>query len=252
MSAPRITLISKLIRKKLYEEVDRILSISRQGFDIHVKSDFVEVEEILLEILEKELTINTREFRLVREAHAIDLQTQNDDTAFLPTLFISSQPLLNGYGFAYFALSTPDQLLGSVASSIETILDHFGLCVYLDIFDSHILMQFKQITRIYGLNTLIDAVVQTAYLGGFQGDTRKAKKYLEHLQAENPLNAGKNKYTLEKCAEMFLSHVILRGENAHSFLKSSLSYFMSRTTLQEHLKLADQLGVSQFFDGART
>ena len=46
MLASRSKLIASIIKKKLYEDVDQILSISRQGFDVFAQVDFPEVQSL--------------------------------------------------------------------------------------------------------------------------------------------------------------------------------------------------------------
>jgi hypothetical protein len=272
MKSPRSKLISLLIRKKLYEEIDQIISISKQGFDVHVKTEFPEVEKLLIEFLEIELRVNSREFRLVIEPKFLNIDLAESaidlDLAVSPIVFVSPEALKSGSGFVKFNVRSPDHLLSSTASAIENILEYFGLSVFIDIFDANKLSRLKLIAKTLGLGALVDSVIQTAYLGGFHGDSEKAQQYLDSTQIENDENYSINEVSIEKCAEKFFSYVVIRGEDAHSFLKSSLSYYavklqgfsmtrasqvlqISRTTLQEHLKIADQLGVSNFFEGYR-
>jgi hypothetical protein len=265
----RSKLISILIQKKLYEEVDKIISISKQGFDIHVNSCFPEVEKVTLQLLEQELITNPRAFRLIADPKNIPFDPEHsheDDFGIMSTILVTSEKLQSGYGFVKFALPSPDHLLSSVAAATSLILNHFGLGVYLDVFDANILSRLKQISKIMGLRALIDAVIHTAYLGGFHGDVENTNKYLTKIQTEHDNILNKNSDSLEKSAIRFLSYVVLRGEDAHAFLKASLSYYtvnlqgfsmtkasqvlkMSRTTLQEHLKIGEQLGVAHFFEG---
>lgn len=270
MKSPRSKLISLLIRKKLYEEIEQIISISQQGFDVHIKSEFLEVEKLLIELLEIEVKVNARGFRLVIDPKFlnINLEGPKSDLDVSPILFVNSESLKSGSGFVKFNVRSPDHLLSSTSSAIENILEYFGLTVFIDVFDANKLSRLKLITKTFGLSVLIDAVVQTAYLSGFHGDSERAQQYLDSIQLYNDENYSTNEISIEKCAEKFFSYVVIRGEDAHSFLKSSLSYYavklqgysmtrasqilqISRTTLQEHLKIADQLGVSHFFEGYR-
>ena len=51
--ASRSKLVNELIQKKLYKEIESILSIVRQGFDVQVITSFKEVDDILCELLEQ-------------------------------------------------------------------------------------------------------------------------------------------------------------------------------------------------------
>lgn len=207
MAAPRSQLISLLIRKKLYQEVDQILSILRQGFDVHVKSQFSEVERLLINFLEQEILANPTEFRLVLDPSLIGSEQESieiEEQGIKPTVLVSSENLEKGFGFVQLNVRAPDYLIGSVASAIETILEHFSLTVYLDIFDSNILTRLKQIARMFGLCVLIDAVIQTAYLGGFHGDANMVLRYLEGLQSEGIDLNKKTKYRSKNVQKCFL------------------------------------------------
>lgn len=270
MHSPRTKLISTLIRKKLYEEIDQIISITRQGFDVHAKTDFIEIQNLLIELLEHELKANLLDVNLIIDPTYLNLDRikLSEGVLIKPTIFIHSESLMNGFGFVRYKILSPDHLLSSTASAIENILDYFGLSIFIDAFDSDLLSRLKQIAKTLGLGILIDAVVQSAYLGGFHGDKIRTLQYLDSIQLSSDEVYSKNSLPVEKCAEAFFSYVMLQGEDAHSFLKSCLSYYavklqgfsttrasqvlqISRTTLQEHLKIADQLGVSSFFEGYR-
>ncbi|BBH51637.1 hypothetical protein [Fluviispira sanaruensis] len=269
MAVVRSKLISALISKKLNKKIDEILSILRQGFDVQIKTGYLEVENKVLELLEQQLKINSREFLLFTDSeklYAMNEKSEVEDSSFMPIIFVGNSQIRKGYGFIAIELPSPDLLLTSIPSAISTILNYFNLNIYLDIFDSNKLLSLKKITIIHGLNLLIDSVVQTAYLGGFRGESEDAQRFLDQTQSEVIEDLDKKEVPLEKCAEKFFSYVLLRGEDAHSFLKSSFIYYsitlqglsmtrasqifsVSRTTLLGHLKTAEKLGVSHFFEG---
>ena len=264
----RKKLICSIIKKKLYEDVDKILSISRQGFDVFAQVDFKEVNNVLIDLLEQELKINSREFRIIysdeKLNHKVNENEEEED--FMPTVVVGDCKPKTGYGFVHFVVRTPDQLIGNVASAVEMILEYFKLDFYIDAFDAKKLSRLKQIARVQGLPALIDAVVQTAYYGGFRGDNDSAQTYLDKAEFLTNSTLEEKDVSLEQCAKKFLAHATSHGEDAHSFIKSCLSYYVvskqghtmtrasqilsiSRTTLQEHLKIATQLGVSSFLEG---
>ncbi|MES2613851.1 MAG: hypothetical protein V4591_00380 [Bdellovibrionota bacterium] len=269
MIASRSKLIASIIKIKLYDEVDQILSISRQGFDVFAQVDFPEVKTLLIHLLEQELKINSREFRIIeckKELHSHENSAFEEEN-FMPTVLVGEQKLDSGYGFVHYHVRSPDQLLGGVAAAVEKILKHFNLEFYIDVFDAKKLSRLKQIAKLQGLKSLIDAVVQTAYYGGYKGDNNRAQSYLDKSEFLTDGTKMEDEIPLENCAKKFLAHAMTHGEDAHSFIKSCLSYFViskqghtmtrasqilsvSRTTLQEHLKIASQLGVNSFFEGA--
>jgi len=268
MLFPRTNLVSKLIKKKLSKEVDQVFEISKQGFDVHVKTPFKEIENILIEVFKAESNLSNKPFRLILDANSLknEIENQNTDHDIFTIIYVNSNELQKGFGFVQVNFSSPDSLLSSVSLAIEEILRYFNLNIFLDVFDSDVLSLLKMIARSYGISVLIDAVVQTAFIAGFQGDSNKAMGYLKMMQIKNDEIYSINNLSTEKCAERFFSYVVLKGEDAHTFLKSSLSYYavrlqgfsmtrasqvlqVSRTTLLEHLKQAERLGVSQFFEG---
>jgi hypothetical protein len=269
MKVVRSQLIQKIIYKRLATEVDKLRSIANQGFDIHALSPFPEVIQALQELLEYERKENESLFHIMTSAEQLfqeECIEKDMEDGFIPTILMSNETLACGMGFVKYELPTPDELLHSVPTAIEEILEHFGLNLYIEIFDSQKLRVLKQIAKRLGIRKLIDCVVQTAYLAGFQGNQKDSQKYLEATLIQEDSHDTTYRIPLESCAKKFLSHVILQGEHAHAFLKSCLSYYIitdqghtmsrasqilsiSRTTLQEHLRLASELGVSHFFDG---
>lgn len=269
--ASRSKLVNELIQKKLYKEIESILSIVRQGFDVQVITSFKEVDDILCELLEQERALNSRAFNLIQNSKDIYSKDSSngegiDDRIFLPIVFVNAEKIKRGYGFVQYRLPNLDVLVGSVTKSISTILNNFGLDIYLDIFDAHIVSLLKNIASIHGLHTLIDMVVQTAYFAGYLGKTEKAILYLEQMRLGQEILNEETDLSLEVCAKRFLSYVLSKGDEAHFFLKSCLVYYViriqgfsvtrasqvmsvSRTTLQDHLKLSEQLGVPLFFEG---
>ena len=138
----RKKLISSIVKKKLYEDVDKILSISRQGFDVFAQVDFLEVHNALIELLEQELKINCREFRIIYSDEKMnDKKKENEEVNeeeedFMPTVVVGDCKPKTGYGFVHFVVRTPDQLIGNVASAVEMILEYFKLDFYIDAFDA--------------------------------------------------------------------------------------------------------------------
>lgn len=264
----RSKLLESLIRKKLYEEVEHILAISHQGFDVYAKTTFPEVKTLLIELLKQELKTNSRAFHIISSVEELkfDENFTTSEMAFLPTVLVGEHSLSPGSGFVTYHVAAPDSLIGNVAICIDSILKYFNLEFYLDVFDATKLSRLKQIARTQGVKSLIDAVVQSAYLGGFKGDMESAQEYLDKTQFSTGSFTLEKNVQLENCAKIFLSYAVAHGENAHCFLKSCLSYYIvnnqghtmsrasqildiSRTTLQEHLKLAHKLKVSAFFEG---
>lgn len=271
----RTELIEMLIKKELYTDIEELISITKQGFDVYIQSDSSEIYRAMTNLLHQELFVNPRAFRLVStylqhpstERSLERAPKEIDDTDFIPTLFLGHSDLLkNGFGFVRYQMRSVDQLIGNIAACIEQILNYFNLGFYIDSFEGVHLTRLKQIAKVHGLKQLIDSVVQTAFLAGFKGSSENALQYLDQIIASTDSFPYEKNFSPENCAKIFLSHVVSRGENAHSFLKSCLGYHIvnhkgysivrasqvlhvSRTTLQEHLRLAEELNIASFFDG---
>lgn len=266
----RMRVMRSLLLPKLYETMGALTMILRQGFDVQVSTGFSEVKDIFLEVAHEELEKDGRAFRLVTSLAAL-CEEQDTDTGvsgYLQTLYVGDEPLPPGYGFVDHPLGPLDVLISSPARMVMTILREYGLEAYIEVFDAPKMKRLKRILRVCGFGALIDAVVKTAFLCGFQGTQGEVEKYLEEClgQTQNRADSACS-VSLEFCARRFLDHVMSYGEDAHSFLKSTLSYYaitargdsatrasqilsVSRTTMMEHLRLAEALGVPKFFEGS--
>lgn len=262
------TLVVKILEKHLKKEVEQIINLVHQGFDIYVYTEFTEITKILERLLDQEIQINPRIFRLITDPAKIAIQNYDDlNYAFIPTILIGAHNLDHGTGFVRYRVESPDKLLNHIATAIGEILSYFKLDRYIDTFDAKIFLKLKQIAKMRGVYCLIDAVIQTAYLAGFLGNQESAYQYLDTFSLSE--NHEKDSTTLntpiEFCAKRFLSHCISYGDSSFDFLKSCLSFYVvskqgftmtrasqilniSRTTLIEHLKIAEKLGVSTFFE----
>lgn len=265
----RMNLIKELISKRIYEDINQIIHITKNGFDVQVKVEFKEIEDVITETLYLEQKNQLSDFNLITDPKLLDEKYDmlfSEQKSLKPTIFIHSETLRYGMGFIVYKISSPDLLLTSPGNAIEKILSHFGLSIFIDVFEAELFAKLKQISKILGINHLIDAVVQTAYLGGFKGNYGKAVKYLDHVLLDSDEIYSSQLVSLEKCAESLFSYLMQQSTDAHGFIKSALSYYavrrkgftmsrasqilqISRTTLQEHLKLAEKLGVSNFFEG---
>lgn len=256
-------LITKILDKHLKTEVENLLAITHQGFDVYVFIEFPEITLAFKKILENEMQINSRVFKLITNSE--NVQNEDLDFAFIPTVLIGNHILKHGTGFVRYSIESPDKLIGNVAQAISEILNSFNLQNYLDCFDAKIFLKLKEIAKIRGVQCLIDAVIQTAYLAGFVGNYESAHHYLDTFNISKNLEVEDQNVSIETCAKRFLSYCITHGDDAFSFLKSSLSFYVvtkqghtltraseilniSRTTLMEHLKIAEKIGVPTFFE----
>lgn len=269
MTLGRTELAKIIIQKKLQEDVEQITSIVKQGFDVYAHSDFTEIRFLLSKSLEQRLQKNFHQFHIFLnrdEFNQRKFNKKSNEMQSEPLIWIGEESPDHGYGFVHYKLQSPDQLIGNVAVAVQQILKYFCLQIYLETFEASVLTKLKNVARVHGLRSLIDAVVQTAYLAGFKGQAQEAQEHLDLVLVSTQHQNEHRSFSTENCAKVFLSHAVAHGENAYSFLKSCLGYHIinhhgynmsrasqvlnvSRTTLQEHLKMAQELQVSAFFEG---
>src|SRR5690242_3314807 len=71
-------LIAKILDRKLKNEIENILAITQQGFDLYIHTEFSEIVSALNRLLECEIKINPRIFRLISDPAEIEI-TNDDD-----------------------------------------------------------------------------------------------------------------------------------------------------------------------------
>ncbi len=262
-------LIINLLITNLSKEIDDILSIINQGFDLHIYTQFPEVVLALKYLLNLQLQNNPSSFYIAEDSENLTKKIEeNPELGFIPVILIGEQSLPVGNGFARYNLQSPDKILNKIANAVQEILTTFNLENYLDCFDGKVFSKLKEIAKSCGVHALIDAVVQTAFLAGLQGDTNSALYYLNEYNREWDKNISNSSISLDSCAKRFLAHCITRGDEAMTYLKSCLCYYvvdhqgrsmtqasqilnMSRTTLGEYLKNSEKFEIAQFFHSSR-
>jgi hypothetical protein len=260
-------LIQCFVEQQLNLEVDEILSICKQGFDVFAKSLFPEVRCLLKQALEKRGKASGRSLLILQaeECGSLPAAARQKPTTRHSVIVLGERISEKGLGLVQHNVRHPDLLISNMAKAVCVILEHFRLDLYMDVFDAQKLRKLKLIVRGQGLHALVDAVVQTAYYGGYKGEENAAIAYLERAEFFFQSYEDAGLPTIESCARKFLAHAASLGANAHAFLKSALVYFLvvqqgyttrhasqilsiSRTTLQEYLKLANKLDVPTVFD----
>ena len=264
MSAIRPKLLERLIGKKLYREFEEIISLADRGFDVAVQLPSAEIYTVFLNLCEAELTARQLPIAVVRswDAALTEKLQQDLDQRFAPLLYVGLDCPPPGSGFIAFPLPLLDQLLPSISTTVSRILEHTGFGTYLDVFDARKMSKIKRIANTKGLGTLIDVVVQTAYLAGLSGNERGADDYLNALSYEPTApekSEGNASFTT------IIEDILKTSQSPHCYLKAALSYYVvraqgntmtkaslilniSRTTLQQHLRLAEKFRVYELFE----
>jgi hypothetical protein len=196
----------------------------------------------------------------------------------LVLLALTSAP--RGFAAVTFPLPPLASLLPSAAAMVTQILEATRLDKYIEAFDGKILAQLRKILESSGPDVFLDAVIQTAYLAGFRGDEKTAGDNLEKLvqSKSRPFQGylqtpstpasmtrhGASWDNLQENSVTTLFEQLLQQPDPHDVFKAALAHYViygrnvtqteasrilkvSRSTLQAHLRLAEQLNVTNFF-----
>lgn len=183
-----------------------------------------------------------------------------------PCVLVTHLPIESAWGFVRFPLPDLNLMLPATPKLISHVLQKLMLDRYIDCFDAHVTQLVKRIAELHGLEKSIDAIVQVALLAGFKGDESEACLYLETLLlkpvAETDPKTGAE--STPQSPEDFFGQLLLRTNEPHTLLKVALSFYavrlrgqsisrasrhlnISRTTLIQHLRLAEKLNVKTLF-----
>jgi|GEM_PF-4090833 len=261
-------LFQKLVGKKLLAEVQHVIGVGKQGFDLRVKTD----SSVLLVVFEVLLTQTcNEELHAVHRVHTIEelVAIREHDLShgvFTPTVLLSQGHIGEGAGLVEHALPPVVDLLPPCSASVRLVLEHHGLGVFLPVFGPERLSSLKPFLARGNLTSFIDATIQTAYLEGARGDSDQAADHLRKLNRGLGMESDAV-FEVETLARS-LQWVLSRDPSPHQFSKALLSYFVvhvknltlsqssqalgiSRTTLQLHLQLAEKLAVPEIFGHTR-
>lgn len=269
MAISQKNMLSKLVANRLKSQLDQVFQIVHEGFDVCIFSKDRDVKEVVFELLNQEADSGSCCWIAENCEQANSLRNnQTVDKVFKPIVLLTDSRV-TGDGFISYTLPETEDLLPNIAQTVQFILEEARLIRFLDAFDGKRTGALKTILREKGFSALIDAVIQTAYLSGLRGQEAEASRKLSELQAlpsatpkqtEN-VNPGVN-------AAAFFSGIVDVTKEPHVFLKAALSFYMvkhrqqsiskasrllnvSRTTLQEHMRLAGEFGVERLFQEAR-
>lgn len=149
-------------------------------------------------------------------------------------------------------------LVRSVAQSIAATLDWMGATQFLDVFARSSVVLLRQLLQEGGIQEFLRGIMLMVQIGGEEGQYDKACLLLrERITQKTQANGVDSKAALGNNAVKFLDHISAH-DNPHLLLKALLSYHVflksnrnitkasdalaiSRTTLHNHLRLADDL-----------
>lgn len=184
----------------------------------------------------------------------------------VPCVLVTHLPVESAWGFVRFPLPDLNLMLPPTPKLISHVLQKLKLERYLDCFDAHVTQLVRRISELHGLEKSIDAIVQVALLAGFKGDEGEARLYLETilLKPTATTDPKTGVVSTPQSPEDFFGQLLLRTNEPHTFLKVALSFYavrlrgqsvsrasrhlnISRTTLIQHLRLAEKLNVKTLF-----
>jgi hypothetical protein len=181
---------------------------------------------------------------------------------------VSADSAPSGLGLVPIDLPEPDLLMPSCNSAVSLIIAHLGKEAFLDFFDKQKTMLLKEILRRRGVACFVDSVIRTIYLAEVENDDQGCLIFLRGVRDRRvepfEVPKGRRDDSDSAAAQRFFQQILSRHRHPHLFAKTALSYFVvhglgystaeaarvlniSRTTLQEHLRLAPGYGVHQYF-----
>ncbi|NDD92526.1 hypothetical protein EBZ37_10620, partial [bacterium] len=178
-------------------------------------------------------------------------------------ILVSSERPTRGLGMLAYPLPDLESILPSTGTLIYTVLEHLSLESFVDSFDGKRTAQIRKLIVKLGFNQIIDLIAEVAFRAGYLGEDEQANDYLERLLQAHPESGGLLQNNA--CdAEPFFKRVLADSNEPHGFLKAALSYYVvkvkganlttasrtlniSRTTLMEHLRLAQKFKVEGLF-----
>ncbi len=250
----------------LQKEAENILAILRERFSVYVKGE----EKEILKLLKKQVAKRCQDENIESTFSYLKKSCKNQNQKIKTknkgglVVFGTEEPP-GGFALIKYELSGVSTQLTAVARMTSDLLKYLNMEIYLDAFDSKVLNRLKVLLNQKGFTVFMDAVVKIAYYGGFCADSPKISDYLDELEREQSKKI-KIPIPINLCAQKFLSHVVVNVKDPHNFVKAALTYYMtfqngvsvsrasrllgvSRTTITEHLRRAEELGIIRFFAG---
>lgn len=250
-----LELLVRLTGTALDQSVATVLSSCRHGFDVAVQGASREVlwvfENRLRSALRGGDSIQIQHLNVPPLGSRESSRTQGERTVLLT---FGGPPI--GLGFIPAELPSLEKCLPPFHKTIGMILEHWHQEMHEDLFDGPCVVRLKAVLDQAGLLALIDAVVRYAFFVGIHGDEASALRSLEVLQepSVSPLFGETDELFPETNAEAFFRSA-LNQDKPHVFAKAALSCWVvhglgcsvaeasrrlkvSRTTVQQHLRLA--------------
>jgi len=254
-------LIRSIVHKNMCLSLRQILDHVRYGLPLYVHPYSKEIQDIFVPLVKNKV----QELKIL--AFVIDsgwdqlnqfFKSKHHQPVCIIGAELTDPPA--GWGFIPLPGLSLDTLVGSCALAIHKILECYGLDHFTDIFDREKTTALRKILLNTGLKVFIDAVLQVTYFGGILGDEDKAQDALIRFRQLTP-DGHQHPYAQHVPVDFF-ARVLQNSPRPHTFLKAALSYYVvktqghslnkasqilsiSRTTLQDHMRLAEHYGINK-------
>ncbi len=264
MGFTRCSILEQLLEPKLRLELQAALQVIRRGFDVVVYSRDFEVREIFKDMVTKDPAASGF---LFGESFFFFEELDRNEVRTKPYFLVSDEPLPSGSGFMAVDLPGVEALLPSLSNIVITVLKYFHQEELLDVFDGKRMGRVREVLMRKGISLAIDAIVRQAFHLGVEGDEMAAERAIDEILTPTIGEERRIDIPCEAPAELatrLFRALVVRDGAPHVFIKAALSWYVvngmgrglsdaskllkiSRTTLQEHLRLARIQGVDRFF-----
>ena len=265
MEITHSALIELLTKENLEAEIDEVLEISRQGFDVQLTVLEKNVCKMARSIFLQKIANFNREVVLLTDPEEVcsEKTQQLKNQSFSPIVLLNKDALkIEGAGFVTYNTLTTLNLMPSVRDAVNIILKFYHLEVFAAIFDKASLQLMRKFLMEHGISKLIDAGVDIAYKEGVLENQDYLESYLIGIKKSSDITQDQRlssitlsqtlNWMLEIASEPLLFNKALLSYYCVHILRMSANQAMTalkvtRTTLNSHLSEAKNLHLEKFF-----
>lgn len=253
------SLVRSLVEPRLEELLAEIASISSHGFKVAVQCR----NKILKEVFYESLSRKLGPLRINLKSSPTQECTVAESSMRKGSVLVCDEATPHiGHGFVLFQLPSVESLLPSITTVVTRVLQELSLQNYLDCFGAKTVGQLKRVLSARGFFETVDAIAEVAFRAGFSGNEELCSQYLDGMLHSSSLSP-QSKLT-EVVPEEFFELILSLSSQPHTFVKAALSYYVvktsgasvtvasrrlniSRSTLHQHLRAAEQHDVQRLF-----
>ena len=280
-------LVDAIVSKAIDEVIEEAEATLILGFNVRLVFSESESSLVLLKVTENRVRKRKKSYILVTLNGEDDHLATSSDVSLKPQLRKpaclvepkkQSQEMIlvletqmepavgTGNGFLTMCMPLLVDLLPSVGTCIEKVLEHFQLQLYSRSFRTEHRKALKKVLTAERLDVFVDTVVQIAFAEGVRGEEFTISQLNKHIsQISEPLS---NMAPNNEQIGLVLDWIIQTTDRPLFFLKALASFYatevrkmpqtvtakrlvLSRSTLQIYLKAAHQLGIDHLLIGGK-